>query len=1479
MSATSSGETVLQRALEIAVRLGLLNAETCLAAQARLASLGSDSAPVQAFARLTGLSPSVCEGLFHVARTLSPGANTEEAAETLRLMRGAPTGPERAGVAAVGAAVDLPTVEDTPPSPDAPTRPTAATKPAVPGGRPLPPGAPRRLGPYVLISELGRGGMGAVYLAEEQALARRVALKVMLPRFAEDPVAVERFYREARACAGLNHPHVVSVLGFGEDAATHYYAMEYVEGRSAAELLREGPVSQERAARLVLQAAQGLGHAHQHGVVHRDVKPQNLMVTSRKAEGGDAHPKADEDVVKVADFGLARVAGALTLTQTGVGMGTPLYMAPEQFAGARDVGPPADVYSLGVTLYEMLTGRPPFWGEDAYAIQKRVEREDPVPPRRLVQTVDRDLEAITLACLEKDPTRRYADAGVLALDLDRWVRGEPVHARRVSWPGRLWRKAVRHRRVVAPVAASAAVVLGMLAWTGARAWRTASEVRDELRAAATLEANGEQTDDASRREALWKDAQGRLQWVTGRDPGNLDAQRAAARLKSRLAELRSQQDLAGQIAALDKAGRVDDVMVRFADLAEGVLWPMEAEFYDDTIKDVGVKRAKNAERWKQVERFMKETPDDAPSQATMWACAGWARRLAGYEAEGLEWMRRADDLDAEVPYGALLRALVYFSKYVDRQPLPSITLGVSEGVDFGPAARETEEMAGWRVEMERALVEAEGRLVWGKQEVRNYRAALESMRAMQGGRYGETIEALTRTIGRRELAAIRFGMLLARGKARYLTKAFEEALGDLEEAKRTRGGQAELWIDIGLVRHARADVSALGGADPRDGLRAAIADFGEAWTRSPEEAGVYLNRGVAFSSLGDAERARGLDPLGSYEKAIADYGEAVRRSPEEAMPYSNRGTAFARLGEAEGARGLDPRGSCRKAIGDFGEALKRDPEYTDAYGNRGTAFTALGEAEGARGVDPRGSYEKAIVDFVEALKRSPEDAVAYLNRGSAFRSLGEAEVARGLDPRGSFEKSIADYGEALKRNPDHAEAYNNRGNALVVLGEAEGARGLDPRASHEKAIADFGEALARNPEYAVAYGNRGAAFLKLGEAEGARGLDPRGSYEKAVADCGEALKRNPEYAGAYNGRAAAFLKLGEAEDAQEIDPRGSYEKAVADCGEALKRNPEFAEAYNNRGTAFSKLGKMEGARGLDPRGTYQKAIADFGEALKRNPDIAIVYVNRGSVFRSLGEAEAARGLDPRERYEQAIADCGEALKRNPEDSGAYNNRGIAFTSLGGAEGARGLDPRGSYQKAIADFDAAIMRNPSLWQTHANKGLLFEKLGEAPKAVECYEAALRISPGQLQVEQLLARARSATARQGEGAAWARPLREGDEAMRRGDYEAARPLYEEALAQAGAEPPEDDAARAVLANAHYDLACIHALASAGRASPSAEPHDVDPADAARLRERSFQHLRAAVKFGWSDAQHLAEDADLAPLHGDPRWDELLRRVDRK
>ncbi len=304
---------------------------------------------------------------------------------------------------------------------------------------PAPTGA--SVGRFPVVRELGRGGMGVVLLAHDLDLDRPVALKILR---ADDPQTLARFRLEANALAGLTHPNVVRVYQLGDDAGQLYLVMEYVEGRSLDHALRDGPLDPRRAARLVALAAAAVHAAHEAGIVHRDIKPANVLLDHA-------------DNPKITDFGIARRLNAPGLTEANAVIGSPAYMAPEQTAG-RPADARTDVYGLGATLYECLTGRPPFVGP-VLELLKQVADDEPVPPRRFNRSIPPDLETVCLKCLAQEPARRYATAADLAADLERFIRGEAVRARPVSWSERAWRWCRRNR-----LAASLAIV----AVTGAR---------------------------------------------------------------------------------------------------------------------------------------------------------------------------------------------------------------------------------------------------------------------------------------------------------------------------------------------------------------------------------------------------------------------------------------------------------------------------------------------------------------------------------------------------------------------------------------------------------------------------------------------------------------------------------------------------------------------------------------------------------------------------------------------------------------------------------------------------------------------------------------------------------------------------------------------------------------------------------------------------------------------------------------------------
>ena len=285
---------------------------------------------------------------------------------------------------------------------------------------------PRDFGDYTLLEELGRGGMGVVYKARQKSLNRVVAVKMVREAHLSTPADRARFQFEAEAAARLHHPNIVTVYEVGAADGQAYFCMEYVGGENLAERVhRRGPVPGREAARLVGLIARGVQHAHEHGILHRDLKPSNILLVESLGDGSTG-----TDVLptpKVTDFGLAKVVDRTeTLTRTGAVVGTPSYMAPEQATGRKDVSAAADVYSLGAILYELLTGRPPFRAAHPVDTLLMVLEQDPVPPRTLVPTVDRDLELACLRCLQKPAELRYPTAAALAADLDAFQAGEPM---------------------------------------------------------------------------------------------------------------------------------------------------------------------------------------------------------------------------------------------------------------------------------------------------------------------------------------------------------------------------------------------------------------------------------------------------------------------------------------------------------------------------------------------------------------------------------------------------------------------------------------------------------------------------------------------------------------------------------------------------------------------------------------------------------------------------------------------------------------------------------------------------------------------------------------------------------------------------------------------------------------------------------------------------------------------------------------------
>ncbi|MBI3269650.1 MAG: protein kinase [Planctomycetes bacterium] len=956
-------------------------------------------------------------------------------------------------------------------------------------------------GKYVLLRELGRGGMGIVYKAYDRTLRRTVALKMLLTGERASPEEVERFQREARAAAALQHEHIVAIyeVDIERGKEVPYFTMEFVEGKPLDALLRDvlekkESVSPREAAALLRDVAMAVDHAHGQGIVHRDLKPANILLVSVQVpEPSNAGAESQEDaappaparaphsargthalqgtrgtrvaagttsskrralrpggraapartlVPKVADFGLAKhLQSTSGLSVTGQVMGTPAYMPPEQALGrVNEIDARSDVYALGATLYEVLTLQPPFAGETALAVLSAVVRKEPRPPRSLVPRLDRDLETICLKCLEKDPDRRYESALALAEDLDSFVQGDPIRARPISGMRRAWRGIVRRK------ALSAAVLFGLalVGVAGAYQARIAREEQAKREKAAEQVRLALAEPEPERALALFGQA-------LGNDSENAEAKAGVERTKAALALVGETQDamkLARELAQRDRDWRRDvAARVGASKTVEDLAAILAAS--DKRTAEIGAIRRRALVALEQV---LAKVPDHADALLERALLEELEFKLVRSE----ELVEKLLARDPRNHRGALLLVRLRLVAYLERKAPPFwIAGGVPAGRVVEPAqgplaagAREEPRTRETRERLKVALDALEG-MAGAPPEAGQYAHAV---RDLLEGRYREAEAGLTRVLD--AFLDEPFAVLFRAGCRR--------SLGDLQgaEADYTRAiamgrHEAPTWLDRGTTflcekKYAEAigdfDRAAKTIEEGSSGPAARLAEFLPV---------IHNNRGLARLEKGEVE------------EALGDFTEAILADARNARPLVNRGLARAAKLDLE------------RAILDYSKALELEPALEDAYLSRGKAYHALGKPD------------EALADYSKALAANPRCARAYALRAQLHQSrmefdawLEDAEKAVAADPglalahclRGwalvpkqRFDEALASLGRAVELDPTLADAYYSRGLVEELLGR------------DAEAKTDFEAFLTRAPKEHQLAGDARARLKKLGE--------------------------------------------------------------------------------------------------------------------------------------------------------------------------------------------------------------------------------------------------------------------------------------------------------------------------------------------------------------------------------------------------------------
>lgn len=980
------------------------------------------------------------------------------------------------------------------------------------------PGLPEIAG-YEVLAELGKGGMGIVYKARHLQLQRLVALKMILPGHALSPRMVESFLVEAATVARFQHPHLVQIFDIGKHNGQPFLSLELLEGGNLTQSLAGTPQPPAEAAALLETLARTVDYAHQKGVVHRDLKPSNILLSA-------------EGVPKIADFGLAKhLDEDRNQAQDKKIVGTPSYMAPEQAWGKNEqVGPAADIYALGVILYEMLTGRPPFKGADKRQTIKLVRTQEPVPPRQLVPQTPRDLELICLKCLKKDPRERFSSARELADELRRFQEGRPIRTRPTPFWEQAWKWARRQPAAASLVVVSVAALLSLVLFLDQRARVARRELREQQRTSDMR--NQVQTLHLKARDAADKaqlqDAQGYLRAAFE----IIQAEPSLAKLAPPLAALREEvkhreTEQKGQQEAA--AGYREFFRLRDVALFHGMV-------FTGVDLHTNMAAAKTACQDALAIYGVTVSPSAGPvfpkylsaQQRRQCVAACYEMLLVWAETE-----RQSAPGTQAATQAQLQRALQILDRAAELDLPPTVAYHLRrasclEQKGDAEAARKARQLA----------------------------AATQPKEALD---HFLTADAYQR-----------------QGKLAEAAKEFTQALRVQPDHLWARYFLAMCNLRLGRPAQARDNLTACltaksdflwlylfrGFANGQlDDFRAAEADFELALTLQPDVQALYGIRvyqgvlGIRQAKLaGDLVPLPWLFPLAPnlefacrgvagfqrvekltaascfLEQAVAlqpDHYPAYRylaliaqelKRPDEAVKLLDRAIDAARKSEAavraqlfgQRARLHRERLDLDAALSDFGFALALLPSAED-------------HAERGRILFARQKHKEALADYEAALRLRPTDAEVYRWKADALLALKrDAEAASALD------QYLATGGRPS------AEMYRIRGQIRARLRQ------------FPAAIADYTQALSLQPHSAT-YTARGWLFL----ANDVRRL--------ALQDFDEAIRLDPKNGEAYAGRGLIRAWLGQ------------YQKALADADAALLHGPQTSRLYWNSSHVYCQI--------------------------------------------------------------------------------------------------------------------------------------------------------------------------------------------------------------------------------------------------------------------------------------------------------------------
>ncbi|NMO22715.1 protein kinase [Pyxidicoccus fallax] len=1076
---------------------------------------------------------------------------------------------------------------------------------------------------YQGVRFLGQGGMGQVFLAYDPRLRRHAALKFVR---GGDAGLTRRVLSEARAQARVEHERVCQVYEVGEVQGHAFIAMQYVDGVPLNQLA--GQLTVEQAALLLRDAAEGVHAAHRAGLIHRDLKPGNILV--ERTEDGRLKPY-------VMDFGLARDWKEQGVTASGAVLGTPHYMAPEQARGeVSRLDRRADVYSLGATLYTLLTGQPPIPGDNGLEVLSNIATLEPRPPRALNPALPVDLEAIVLKCLEKERAARYDSARALAEDLDRFIAGEPVRARPTG-PGYRLRKALRKHRIVVGVAAAALLAVA-LSLVHVALTRQEAHRRERL--------SRQFTERVERIEALAR--------YSGLSPlHDIRADREV--LRGHMRALETEIHEAGELAvgpghyALGRGALAlgDEALAREhleAAWRHGFREPRVAWALALVMGHLYQEQLQEAERLRDSARRESRKQDIQRE----------------YRAPALDWLRQSHG--ADVPSAEYVAALLAFHE----ERLDEALLQLDAMKDHLPWFHEAPLLRG-------DILQARAARKWNQGDREGALADFEAGRRAYSAAAatGESVPEVHRSLARLEYTAMVMELYGEGDVLPPFTRGLEAV---------ARALQADPDFGPARVLEARfhnrlAEYRMSRGGDVEEPLEKALSAARAAMRLVPEPPRARLEQVQSLWRRARSLQARGLDPGAPLGEAVALLGSIPAKDQDYEF-HATRGLVFKIQADYEDEKGEDSRAHRGEAIASYREAIRLDARIPDAWLNLGIAW--LTRATHPRASTPLEDLEEARTALDTSRKLNPRNYVTWFLGGTLHLELAQRRRNQGGDAGPDLATALECFDEGLRINARIAQLHNGRSAVLLEQAREAWDRGDDPFPFLEQAVRAARQAIEVAPQQGFGHHNLGEAHAERAIWLARSGEDPRPDLQAAEVAYQEASALLPggahypaSLARVHARRAAFELEHGK-------EPRGSLDRAEAALRQAFERGPREPLAWLVQGEVRALR-----ARWLARPEDFEDAARSFEKALELEPRHLDYRIAFGHFCRDRAAWRKAAGREPLPSLERGLALVDEVLAARPRWADAL----LLRASL--------REEAGVTREAREDLERALALNPRL----------------------------------------------------------------------------------------------------------------------------------------------------------------------------------------